>query len=383
MTVVAATGLGTGPDPVYAARVALAQVTDQLGGVRPDLALVFAGAGYARDLDRIDAMVENLLDPAHRLGATTEGVIAGGAEVEQGDCLSLWAARLGEAEVTPMRYAAPLNEHTPTLWPQPPSDTRAIILLSDPRTFPSAAFLAWLEQTDPGLLVSGGQASAGQGVNRLLLDGCMYDDGAVAVALGGDIRLRTLVSQGCRPVGKSYTVTRAERNLLQELGGALPIQRVRETFNDASPTDKALMRTGLHIGTVIDEYKDEFKRGDFLVRGVLGAESGTGAIAIADLVSVGQTVQFHVRDAQSADEDLRELLGHIVEDGVQGSAGLLFSCNGRGRRLFTQPDHDAGLVREVLGDIPLAGFFCAGEFGPIGSRNFIHGYTASLLIFEG
>ncbi|MGH8908912.1 MAG: FIST signal transduction protein [Egibacteraceae bacterium] len=383
MTVMAAAGWGVGSDPLQATRAALAQVADRLGPLRPDLALVFAGAGYARDLERIGALVTDLLAPAHLMGVTTGGVIADGTEIERGDCLSLWAARLNGAEVTPLRVAAPPSESASAEWPPTPAGTRGVVLLADPFTFPSAAFLEWLEQARPGLPVCGGQASAGRGLNRLLLDGDVYDDGAVAVALGGDVRLRTLVSQGCRPIGKSYTVTRAERNLLQELGGAQPVQRVQETFSEASPADKALMRTGLHIGTLIDEYKDEFGRGDFLVRGVLGAESGTGAIVIGDLVSVGQTAQFHVRDAASADEDLRELLDRIAEDSPPGSAGLLFSCNGRGRRLFGQPDHDAALVRAILGDIPLAGFFAAGEFGPIGARNFIHGYTASLLVFEG
>ncbi len=388
MSVVAASGYATGPDPLHAARVAVAQVVESLGGgPPPDLALIFAGGGYAPELHLIDKLVGDLLAPAHRLGTTTGGVIADGTEIEQRDCLSLWAARLDGAEVAPMRFQAPpdvAGHQVPFVeWRDPPPSALGVVLLADPQTFPPAAFLAWLERVIPGVPVCGGQASAGRGLNRLLLDGQIYDDGAVAVALGGNVRLRTLVSQGCRPVGRSYTVTRAEQNLLQELGGAQPVQRVREAFAEAGPADQSLMRAGLHIGTVIDEYKEEFGRGDFLVRVVLGAESGTGAIAIGDLVSVGQTVQFHVRDAASADDDLRELLGAVVEEGFEASAGLLFTCNGRGRRLFGHPDHDAALVRELLGDVPLAGFFCAGEFGPVGSRNFIHGYTASLLLFHG
>lgn len=381
MTVAAMTGSGTGQDPVEAARSAVAEVVEGLGGCTPDLAVVFVGAAYGPHLDTLDAVIAEGLAPRHRIGTTTGGVIADGNELERLDCLSVWAACLPGAHITPLRYEVPTDEASPIMWPEPPLDAHGVVAFADPGTFPPDSFLAWLEQARPGLPVSGGLASAGRG-NRLLLDGRVYDGGAVAVAIGGDVHLRTLVSQGCRPVGNSYTVTRADRNLLQELGGALPVQRVRETFTQADAADQALMRHGLHIGTVIDEYKESYHRGDFLVRGVLGAESGTGAIAVGDVVRVGQTVQFHVRDARSADEDLRELLGRFAEDTPQPEAALLFTCNGRGRRLFQTPDHDASVVREILGDIPLAGFFCAGEFGPVGSRSFLHGFTASLLVFD-
>ncbi|MGH8887503.1 MAG: FIST signal transduction protein [Egibacteraceae bacterium] len=389
MTVAAATGSGTGPDPVDAARSAVARVAEGLGGRSPDLAVVFVGAAYARNLDTLDALIGERLAPRHRIGTTTGGVIAEASELERLDCISVWAACLSGAHIAPLRYEPPgggdgpppQGDEAPASWPEPPPDAHGVVAFADPGTFPPDAWLAWLEQARPGLPVSGGLASAGRG-NRLLLDGRTYDGGAVAVAIGGDVRMRTLVSQGCRPVGNSYTVTRADRNLLQELGGAQPVRRIRETFIQADPTDQALMRDGLHIGTVIDEYKEAFHRGDFLVRGVLGAESGTGAIAVGDIMQVGQTVQFHVRDARSADEDLRELLGRFAEGEPPPCAALLFTCNGRGRRLFGMPDHDASVVQEILGDIPLAGFFCAGEFGPVGSRSFLHGFTASLLVFD-
>jgi small ligand-binding sensory domain FIST len=382
MTVAAVTGSGIGQDPADAARSAAAEVTEGLGGRTPDLVVVFVGAAYASNIDTIDEVIGEQLAPEHRIGTTTGGVIANGSEIERLDCLSIWAACLPGVHIVPLRYEIPADQvSSPPLWPEPPFDARGIVAFADPFTFPPDAFLLWLEQARPGLPVSGGLASAGRD-NRLLLDGQIYDGGAVAVAIGGDVHLRTLVSQGCRPVGNSYTVTRADRNLLQELGGAMPVQRIRETFTQADATDQALMREGLHIGTVIDEYKESYDRGDFLVRGVLGAESGTGAIAVGDIVRVGQTVQFHVRDARSADEDLRALLGRFTQGEPQPETALLFTCNGRGRRLFGTPDHDASVVREILGDIPLAGFFCAGEFGPVGSRSFVHGFTASLLVFD-
>jgi small ligand-binding sensory domain FIST len=136
------------------------------------------------------------------------------------------------------------------------------------------------------------------------------------------------------------------------------------------------MRQGLHMGVVVDEHKLDLSRGDFLVRNLLGADQSTGALAVGDVVEIGQTVQFQVRDADAADEDLRVLLG-----GVEGDAALLFTCNGRGSHLFGTPDHDAALVGDVLGPVPLAGAFCAGEIGPIGGQNFLHGFTASLAVF--
>jgi small ligand-binding sensory domain FIST len=171
-------------------------------------------------------------------------------------------------------------------------------------------------------------------------------------------------------------VTRAERNFVQELGGEPALGRLRELAESATPEELELIQRGLHVGLVVDEHKADFTRGDFLVRNVLGADRDSGAIAVGDQVEVGQTVQFQVRDADAADEDLRELLR-----GVDAEAALLFTCNGRGRHLFTVPDHDAGMVENLLGPIPLAGAFCAGEIGPVGGRNFLHGFTASLALF--
>ena len=189
--------------------------------------------------------------------------------------------------------------------------------------------------------------------------------------------MRAVVSQGCRPIGTPLTVTQAERNLVYELAGQPAMARLQELVQAASDAERDLMRNGLHMGVVVDEHKLDFARGDFLVRNVIGADRSNGAIAIGDRVDVGTTVQFQVRDADSADEDLRALLA-----GVGGDAALLFTCNGRGRNLFPEPNHDAGVVEELLGPTPLAGAFCAGELGPIGGRNFLHAFTASIAVFE-
>ena len=185
------------------------------------------------------------------------------------------------------------------------------------------------------------------------------------------------MSQGCRPLGRAFVVTRAERNMIYELAGRPALDRVQELYQEADEDDRRLLQQGIHVGRVIDEHKPDFQRGDFLVRNVLGADKESGAIAVGDVVDVGSTVQFHVRDAATADEDLRSLLA-----GECAEAALLFTCNGRGTRLFGTPDHDAEIVSDALGGVPLSGFFAAGELGPVGGRNFLHGFTASLALFE-
>jgi small ligand-binding sensory domain FIST len=225
--------------------------------------------------------------------------------------------------------------------------------------------------------VIGGAASAarGPGGNRLILGNQVTTSGAVGVFLDG-LPVRAVVSQGCRPVGAPYVITRGEGNRIEELAGRSAIDRVQDTAAAASEDDRALMRAGLHLGVVVDEHRVEFERGDFLVRNVLGGDPETGAIVVGDEIAVGQTVQFHVRDAGAADEDLREMLA-----GEEAAAALLFTCNGRGVRFFGEPDHDAGVVDQLLGPLPVAGAFCAGEMGPVGGRAFLHGFTASLALF--
>lgn len=224
----------------------------------------------------------------------------------------------------------------------------------------------------------GGNASAarGPGGNRLVLDRRIHTDGAVGVLLGPGVEIETVVSQGCRPIGRPYIVTRAERNQLLELAGEPALARLIEMSRRMSEDEIDSINAGLHLGRVIDEKKLDFGRGDFLVGGVLGADEASGAIVVDHLVEVGSTVQFHIRDAATADEDLRQLL-----DGRRADGALLFTCNGRGVQLFDAPDHDAGVLHERVG-APAAGFFAAGEFGPVGHRNFLHSFTASVALFR-
>jgi small ligand-binding sensory domain FIST len=262
-------------------------------------------------------------------------------------------------------------------WPELDHEPSTLLLLTDPFSFPTDGFLRRLDEARPGLQVIGGAASAarGPGGNRLLLDRDICSTGAVGVLLDG-VAIGTVVSQGCRPLGRPYVVTRGERNRMEELAGQPALTRLQECATAASDADRELIRAGLHVGLVVDEHKSDFRRGDFLVRNVVGADPESGTLAIGDDVNVGQTIQFHVRDAAAADEDLHELLA-----GREADAALLFTCNGRGRGLFDVPDHDAGVLARMLGPLPVAGAFCAGEIGPVGGRNFVHGFTASVALF--
>jgi small ligand-binding sensory domain FIST len=371
-------GLSEHPVPSQAVGEAVGQVLEGLGDERPDLVVAFTSPHHAGAIEDIASSVRGLLDPTVLLGGTAGAVIGGGREIEDSPAISLFAARLPATLLTPVRLEVVPTPDGPSLvgWPDHPDGT--MLLLADPFTFPADTFLDRVNEDLPKLQIIGGLASGAMqpGGNRLILDDQITDSGAVGAVLTGGIEIRTVVSQGCRPVGKPYVVTKSDRNFILELGGKPALQRLQETATAADDEERELMRRGLQIGCVVDETRLEFGRGDFLVRGVVGADQRSGAIAVGDKVPVGRTVQFQVRDASSADEDLRDLL-----TAAEADAALLFTCNGRGQRLFGEADHDAGVVDQLLGPLPLAGCFCAGEIGPVGARNFLHGFTASLALF--
>jgi small ligand-binding sensory domain FIST len=377
----AASALSQHPVASQAVGETAGEILDQLGGEHPDLAVYFASPHHVGVMEDVTAALRSVLEPRVLIGGTAVSIIGGPREVEEQPALSLLAARLPDSTLRPVLLRVEETPDGPALvgWPADlPAAPRTLILLADPFSFPVDAFLARCNEDAPDLSVIGGLASAAvrPGGNRLVANDRVLDEGAVGVLIDGGVEVRTLVSQGCRPIGRPYVVTRAEANFVHELGGQPALQRLQEVAAAASEADRELLRRGLHVGLVVDEHKAEFTRGDFLVRNLVGADRETGALAVGDRVAVGQTVQFHVRDADAADEDLRELLAH-----ADASAALLFTCNGRGRHLFGTPDHDAGLVEKMLGPIPLAGCFCAGEIGPVGGRNFLHGFTASLALF--
>jgi small ligand-binding sensory domain FIST len=258
------------------------------------------------------------------------------------------------------------------------------MLLVDPFSFPAAAFAARLNEEEPkGVPLVGGLAAgaAEPGSQALFLDGELLGEGAVGAVLR-DLSVRTVVSQGCAPIGRDAVITAAEGNVVFELAGQPAIERLRADLGALTVEQQRLAATGgVLAGLVINENRSEYRRGDYLMRGLIGGDGETGALAIGEPVRVGQTLRFHVRDARAADEDLREGLASVLRDGDAAAGALLFTCNGRGRNMFPQPDHDARLVQEALGADAVAGFFCAGEIGPVGGRAFVHGFTATLALF--
>lgn len=380
MTARFAAGLSEHPVPTDAVGEAVGQVLDQIEPA-VDLALVFVSPHHAGAMEDIAGAVRSLLRPGLLLGCTAVAVVGGSREVEDEPGVSVMAAGFSAARITPVRLQVEPTPDGPAVtgWPQGANEG-TLVGLADPFTFPGDGFLHRLNQDLPAVAAIGGLASAAQGPggNRLALDDDVFVDGAVGALIHGGVDVTTVVSQGCRPIGRPWVVTKSAGNVIHELAGRPALERLSQTVAALSDAERELLERGLHIGLVVDEHRTEFGRGDFLVRNVMGIDQASGAVAVGDLVEVGQTAQFHVRDAASADEDLREMLA-----GADADAALLFTCNGRGRHLFGEPDHDAGVIDSLLGPLPVAGMFCAGELGPVGGRNFLHGFTASLALLRG
>jgi small ligand-binding sensory domain FIST len=375
-----AASLSVHPLPTHAIGEVIGHALERVGEA-PDLAVLFATAAQAGAMEDMARAVREVLRPGCLLATSAVSVLAGSHEVEEHPAVALWAARLGEP-VTPVRLTAAPGPDGMQVVGMPvlaPDEDRVLVLLADPFSFPVDVLLAQLAEAAPGLRIAGGMASAarGPGGNRLVLDGLVVDDGAVGALLPVGALVTTVVSQGCRPIGDPMTVTRSEGQVVYELAGRPALERLVELLGSLSDEERALAQQGIHLGHVIDEHKAEFGRGDFLIRNVLGGDREAGAIAVGDDVELGATVQFQVRDAASADEDLRELLA-----GEHASGALVFTCNGRGIRLFGEPDHDAEVIDAHVEGGATAGMFCAGEVGPVGGRSFLHGFTASVLLFE-
>lgn len=376
-----ASALSLHPTPVEAVGEVAGEILERFDGSRPDLLVCFASPHHAGAFDDVMGGLRKLLEPEAAVGATMVGVAGGGVEVENSPGISVLAASFGAGRVDALALETRETDDGYEIvgWPDSVAARGTMLMLAEPYSFPIDDFLTVCNERLPGVKILGGMASAGMrpGMNRIALDDRILDKGAVALLCSDDVPIRAVVSQGCRPIGMPFTVTSSERNLVNELAGQPAMARLQEIVQAASEPDRELMRNGLHLGVVVDEHKLDFSRGDFLVRNVLGADRRTGAIAIGDRVEVGTTVQFQVRDAASADADLRALLHRVT-----GDAALLFTCNGRGRNLFSVPNHDAGTVEELVRPSALAGAFCAGEIGPVGGRNFLHSFTASLAVFE-
>jgi len=356
-----------------------------------DLACLFVSSHFKESCQELLDEIRGLVETRHLIGCTGESIIGGDQEIEQQPAVSLWLAEMPDVNVITFALSAgeialgiELND-----WPErlqvDSDDSPSFILLPEPYTSNAPHLLNSINESYPGCPAIGGIASAGgPGDNRLFFNDRVLEEGMAGAALTGDVVIETVVSQGCRPIGRPFVVTKVERNVVFELAGVATLEQFKEVYAELDENDQALVQTGLFLGQVVDEYREDFQRGDFLIRNVIGADHNTGSITVTDVIRVGQTVQFHVRDAETADEDLRELLSteRSASDDRSPGGALLFTCNGRGSRMFDTANHDAGAIQQIEGQIPLAGFFAAGEIGPIGDENFLHGYTASMVLFR-
>ncbi len=356
-----------------------------------DLVFVFASFHHRESLEDAIADIRQTLSPNTIIGVTTESVVGCDLELEGVAGLSAIAFHLPGVTIHPWtttpKKPVPISKpHAIPDWVGLREDTIAVFFFADPFSTPITRLLPALVNCrgdDNPLPIIGGMASGASQAryNRLFLDGQALRSGGIGLTLSGPLELDCIVSQGCRPIGEHYRVTKIDGNVVLELGGKPALEVLQQLARGADAEERDFLQGGLLLGGVIDENRSHFGRGDFLVRSILGIDRKRKGIAAGEFYRLGKTVQFHVRDPQTAVEDLQLLLDAQQLDS-QPFAGLLVTCNGRGRSLFHEEDHDLSIIRERIGEVPIAGFFAAGEIGPIGGRSFLHGHTACLTLFR-
>lgn len=394
-------GLSGNLDPVLAAEAACEQAAAGLYAGRADLVVMFVSGDHIHEIERVSEVVHSALKPDVLLACTAIGVVGGNQALEGREGVSLLAADLPGTRLDTFVYRdlphvgpSDTNVHLLADAVHAKSDTRAIMLLADPFSVPASSLVEALSRvpkaagTKRAFPIIGGMASSANtpGNNALILNNHVHRTGGIGVTISGDVEIDTLVSQGCRPIGRPMIVTEGERNLIKQLGGKPALQVLQDIVQNLPEHDRPLLQNGMFIGRVIDEYKERFGRGDFLIRGVIGVDRNTGSIAIGDGIRRGQTIQFQLRDGKAAREDLDLLLtAQTLQSPAHGA--LLFTCHGRGRSMFPDAANDPKMVADKLAapdgsPLPLAGLFAGGEIGPVGDRSFIHGHTASLALFR-
>ncbi|HYE03623.1 MAG TPA: FIST N-terminal domain-containing protein [Phycisphaerales bacterium] len=439
--IVMAAGLSDHRSAVRAAEHACercaAGLGSRAGGGPADLVVLLLSHHHLEAAQAIATIVRKRLATRCLIGVSASAVLGGGIELEETPGVSLLAMVAPGVRVKAFRLDEldrPRSGNIESyenlaLGAGIGPEHRGTILLADPFSVAMNTLLpalsrlrsergrrragrtAGTDEAAPGVgPILGGLASAARkpGGNVLILNDEVTRRGGVGVSLSGGIRVDSLVSHGCRPFGPIFVVTGAKGQIVTTLSGRPALQALHEAIESLSEQARQLLRNHVFLGRAINEYKPRFGRGDFLVRHLIGVDQDTGAVVVADLVRVGQTVQFHLRDPATADEDLGLLLdGQKLHDPPLGA--LLFTCNERGRSLFSTPHHDAAAVTRAFGPeptaedraragvaigpegpegprggrgVPLAGFFAAGEIGPVGDEVFLHGHTASLAIFR-
>jgi small ligand-binding sensory domain FIST len=363
----------------------------QLQAPKVSLGLVFMSPKYFQQAKQILEILQVHAQIPLLVGCSSQSLIVGEQEVEQNAGLTLALYAMPGAEVKAIHFTQEQVEEAngPGYWRLEtgiePNQTNGWLVFIDPFHLDSETWLrTWNEAYAP-LPVMGGLASGdySEQLTQVYLNSEVFEEGGAAISIGGDVKLAGVTSQGCTPIGDTWTLTKVDDNIIHEIGNRPAYEVLAETFNGLTPEEQKTARGNLFIGLVVNEYLDEFHRGDFLIRNLLGADPNSGSIAVGALPRLGQTVQFQRRSAAAATEDMNELLArtkrNLGEATIYG--GCLCSCNGRGQNMFGKPNHDAEMVQQRLGPLGLAGFFCNGEIGPIGERNFLHGYTASLALF--
>ena len=371
----------------------VSKVKEQLGEAEADLAVIFASSHYQELFEAIPGMIQAGLGAKVIIGCSGGGIIGNGLEVEQQPAFSVTAANLPGVTIDAFHLEGdklPDLDSGPNGWQDlvgvTPSQDPQFVLLADPYSFPVQNLILGLDFAFEKSAKIGGLASSGQqqGQNALFLNDQVFRAGAVGLALHGNILVDTVVAQGCRPIGGPMRITKSSRNLLEELEGKRPLDVLRELFQRLDDRDKGLMRNSLFLGVVMDEFIDEPKQGDFLIRNVMGMDESSGAVAVGEMLKEGQLVQFHLRDAETSAQDLVAVLERYAAENRENQAhgALLFSCLGRGQHLYGKANHDSEVFREMMGNVPLGGFFCNGEIGPVSGTTFLHGYTSSFGIFR-
>lgn len=368
------------------------QIEEQLEGVPPDLVVAFVSPHFIDEYDLAPQVVLDDLRARNFIGCSASGLIGGGIEMEQKPAVSMVAAVMPDVEIHPFHLVnpdLPDLDAAPEKWHQlmgvNPDQQPHFVLLPDPFSFKIDVLVQGLDYAFPQAKKIGGLVSGARRPNQnaLFIQDKLYRNGSVGVALHGNLVVDTIVAQGCKPIGKPLRVTKAEKQILFELDGKNAVNALQEMVEGLSENEHNLVRQSLFIGIAMDEFQMSHKAGDFLVRNILGIEPNLGALIIGEPLREEQTVQFHVRDAATSADDLRFLLKEQRDaQEKQPDGALLFSCLGRGEHLYGMSNHDSDCFREYLGPVPLGGFFCNGEIGPIAGTTFLHGYTSSFGIFR-
>ena len=345
----------------------------------------FEKAGSLLELLRVHARVPLLV------GCSSGSLIAGSREIEDEMGIVLGLFSLPGAKLSPTVFTQEDVEAVDNgaSWSEKTgvnaADTNGWLTFVDPFHLDGERWLHQWNRTYGPKPILGGMASGDPSAQctQLYLNDQILDRGGIGISVAGDVELTGVISQGCTPIGETWTITKVDRNIIHEIGNRPAYEILAETFQQLTPIEQEQARSNLFVGLVVNEYLEEFNRGDFLIRNLLGADPRSGAIAVGALPRAGQTLQFQRRAASAGTEDMTKLLDQAKHrlDGRTIFGGCLCSCNGRGHRLFGEPDHDASHIQEKLGPLGLAGFFCNGEIGPIGEKSFLHGYTASLALF--